>query len=82
MRPFNIVAGLDNATLNAYLAQVYDAIYSANPGLLSWGTTVWRYGTGRFDLAFAVQGPPTAILTPSTAAREYVEQLLARGRFR
>jgi hypothetical protein len=80
MPQFDIVAGLDNATLNNYLAQVYNTINTADPGLLQYQastTDVTEFGSVTTTVVFEVQGAPTANLTPSAAAQAHVAQLLA-----
>jgi hypothetical protein len=69
---YDAVVGLDNATLDAELAAFYQSVY---PNLLRSQVDVGADGIA--SLGFDVQAAPTANLTPSSAARAHVEQLLA-----
>jgi len=69
---YDVVAGMDNATLNAELAAFYTAVY---PNLLKGQVTVGAAGIA--SLGFDVQAAPTATLAPSDAARAHVERVLA-----
>ncbi len=72
MPSFDIVFGLDNATLNTEIAEFYKAVY---PNLLKHEVSVEHLNIA--SIGFDVQVAPTASLTPSAAARAHMEQVLA-----
>jgi hypothetical protein len=72
MPPYDIVAGLDNPTLDRMLAMFYEAVY---PNLLKGRIEVGAVGISSVD--FDIHAAPTARLAPSAAARAHVERLIA-----